>query len=55
MKRVIVYGGQGGLGQALVAHLKQKGYWIVSGLMNPLLTLILTAMEFKEPYFEKRK
>ena len=31
MKRVIVYGGQGGLGKVLVSHLKQKGYWIVSG------------------------
>ncbi len=31
MKRVIVYGGQGGLGQVLVSHLKGKGYWIVSG------------------------
>jgi len=30
MKRVIVYGGQGGLGKALVSHFKEKGYWIVS-------------------------
>jgi hypothetical protein len=26
-----VYGGQGGLGKALVSHLKEKGFWIVSG------------------------
>lgn len=42
-KRVLVYGGSGALGDALVNFLKSKSYWIVSvdlkGLF--LLTLII--------------
>ena len=51
MKRVIVYGGQGGLGKVLVSHLKQKGYWIVSGMIHYFICTYMVSAESPEAEF----